>query len=194
MRIASRPWMRSAVYAGLLLGLMAISRPLFAEGNWGVVINGRSVHLNAERQWNQDNWGLGFEKEFNSSARWVATAVANGFKDSMDNPSYMAGVSFKRRFRAPSSHLYFDAGLVSFMMTRHDVRHDAPFPGILPTMTFGAHHFAVNVTYMPGSVVDHVTHAHLLDPAITGIFFIQLKFDVGRFGARHDAVAQAESQ
>jgi hypothetical protein len=186
--------LRSAFYAALLLGLVAISRPLFADGDWGIVINGRSVHLNAEKQWNQDNWGLGLEKEFNSSARWVTTAVANGFKDSMDNPSYMAGVSIKRRFRVPSNHVYFDAGVVGFTMTRHDVRHDAPFPGVLPTMTFGARRFAVNVTYMPGSVVDHVTHAKLLDPAITGIFFIQLKLNLGRFGARHDSVAQAESQ
>ena len=185
---------RIAAYASLLVGSVAIARPLFAEGDWGIVINGRSVHLNAEKHWNEDNWGLGFEKEFNSSSRWVATAVANAFKDSMDNPSYMAGGSIKRRFRIPSNHVYFDAGLVGFVMTRHDVRHDAPFPGALPTMTFGTRHFAVNVTYMPGSAVDHVTHAKLLDPAITGVIFIQLKLPVGGFGPRHDAVAQAESQ
>jgi hypothetical protein len=185
---------RSAAHAALLFGSVALCRPLFAEGDWGLVINGRSVHLNAERRWNEDNWGLGFEKEFNSSARWVTTAVANGFKDSMDNPSYMAGLSIKRRFRVPSNHVYFDAGLVGFVMTRHDVRHDAPFPGALPTMTFGTRGFAVNVTYMPGSVVDHVTHAHLLDPAITGIIFIQLKLNLGRLGPRHDAVAQAQDQ
>jgi Antimicrobial peptide resistance and lipid A acylation protein PagP len=183
---------RSVAYVALLLGWVAICQPVFADGDWGIVINGRSVHLNAEKRWNQDNWGLGFEKEFNSSARWVTTALANGFKDSMDNPSYMAGASLKRRFRMPSSHFYFDAGLVGFVMTRHDVRHDAPFPGALPTVTFGARDFAVNVTYMPGSVVEHVTHAHLLDPAITGIFFIQLKLNVGRRGPRHEALAQTD--
>src|SRR6516165_2149806 len=98
--------LRSAAYAALLVGSVAISRPVFAEGDWGLVINGRSVHLNAERHWNEDNWGLGFEKEFNSSSRWVATAVANAFKDSMDNPSYMAGASIKRRFRVPSDSFY----------------------------------------------------------------------------------------
>jgi antimicrobial peptide resistance and lipid A acylation protein PagP len=185
---------RSAAHAALLVGSVLIARPLFAEGDWGIVINGRSVHLNATKNWNEDNWGLGFEKEFNSSGRWVTTAVANGFKDSMDNASYMAGASIKRRFRVPSNHVYFDAGLVGFMMTRHDVRHDAPFPGVLPTVTFGARHFAVNVTYMPGSVVDYVTHAKLLDPAITGVLFIQLKLPVGSLGPRHAAVAQADSQ
>src|SRR5262252_6297427 len=99
---------RSAAYVALLLGSVAICAPVFADGDWGLVINGRSVHLNAEKQWNEDNWGLGFEKEFNSSSRWVTTAVANGFKDSMDNPSYMAGASIKRRFRARPDHFYFD--------------------------------------------------------------------------------------
>src|SRR5215470_16093030 len=90
----------------------ALSRPAMAESDWGLVLNGHAFHLNAEKHWNEDNWGLGVEKEFNSSGRWVTTAVANAFKDSMDNPSYMAGASIKRRFRAPSHHFYFDAGLV----------------------------------------------------------------------------------
>jgi Antimicrobial peptide resistance and lipid A acylation protein PagP len=174
--------------AVLALGAAAMSQPAMAEGDWGIVLNGHAVHLNAEKQWNEDNWGLGFEKEFNSSARWVTTAVANGFKDSMDHPSYMAGVSIKRRFRAPSDHFYFDAGLVGFYMTRHNVNHNAPFPGALPTMTFGARYLAVNVTYMPGSAVNDVTtaNAHALDPSITGVFFIQLKLDAWVFGPSHD--------
>jgi hypothetical protein len=184
---------RSAPYVALLLCSAFICRPVLAEGNWGVVINGRSVHLNAEHQWNENNWGLGFEKEFNSSARWVATAVANAFNDSMDNTSYMAGASIKRRFRVPSSHVYFDAGLVGFLMKRQNLRDNAPFPGALPTLTFGARHFAVNLTYMPGSAVDHVTNARLLDPAITGVFFIQVKLDAGLFAPRRDAVAKAEA-
>jgi hypothetical protein len=185
---------RSAAHVALLLGSAAICPPVVAEGNWGLVINGRSVHLNAERHWNEDNWGLGFEREFNPSARWVTTAVANVFKDSMDHTSYMAGGSLKRRFRVPSNHVYFDAGLVGFLMTRQNVRDDAPFPGLLPTMTFGARHFAVNVTYMPGSIVDHVTNAHLLDPSITGVFFIQLKLDAGLFAVRRAAAARTASQ
>ncbi len=177
--------LRSIASIALLLASAAIAKPVLADGGWGIVINGRSVHLNADQHWNQDNRGLGVEKEFNSSARWVTTAVANAFTDSMDNPSYMAGASIKRRFRVPSSHVYFDAGLVGFVMTRENIHHDAPFPGALPTMTFGARHFAVNVTYMPGSLVEHVTSARLLDPAITGVFFIQLKLDTGLFRPRH---------
>ena len=163
-------------------GALVVTQPAIAQSDWGVVLNGHAVHVNAEKHWNEDNWGLGFEKEFNSSGHWVTAAVANGFKDSMDNPSYMGGVSIKRRFRMFSDRFYFDAGVVGFLMTRHDVNHNAPFPGALPAMTFGARRVAVNVTYMPGSVVDDVTHANLLDPSIRGVFFIQLKLDASLFG------------
>jgi hypothetical protein len=164
------------------VGAFAATQPVLAQSDWGVVLNGRAVHVNAEKHWNEDNWGLGFEKEFNSSGHWVTAAVANGFKDSMYNPSYMAGASIKRRFRMLSNRLYFDAGLVAFYMTRHDVRHNEPFPGALPAITFGSRRLAVNVTYMPGSVVDDVTHANRIDPAMDGVFFIQLKFDASLFG------------
>lgn len=172
-----------------------VTEPIRAQSNWGVVLNGHAVHVNAEKHWNEANWGLGFEKEFNSSGRWVSAAVANGFKDSLDNPSYMAGASLKRRFRMFENHFYFDAGIVAFYMTRHDVRHNEPFPGALPAMTFGARRVAVNVTYMPGSVVDEVTHANRVDPAMEGVFFIQVKLDASLFGfgSRRSAGAFAQA-
>jgi hypothetical protein len=172
-----------------------VTQPARAQSDWGVVLNGHAVHVNAEKHWNEDNWGLGFEKEFNSAGHWVTAAVANGFKDSLDNPSYMAGGTIKRRFRMLSNRFYFDAGLVGFLMTRHDVRHNAPFPGALPTLTFGARRVAVNVTYMPGSVVDNVTHANRIDPAMDGVFFIQLKLDASLlgFGAHRGAGTFAQA-
>ena len=172
----------TAAFVLISLGEFGAGQPALAQSDWGVVLNGHAVHMNAEKHWNEDNWGLGFEKEFNSSGRWVTAAVANGFKDSMYNPSYMAGGTIKRRFRMFSDRLYFDAGLVGFLMTRHDVRHNAPFPGALPTMTFGSRRFAVNLTYMPASVVDDVTHANRVDPAMQGVFFIQFKLDASLFG------------
>src|SRR5215475_4625147 len=99
---------RTVLAAVLALGAAGLSQPAMADSDWGLVLNGHAVHLNAEKHWNEDNWGLGFEKEFNSSARWVTTAVANAFKDSMDSPSYMAGASIKRRFRARPDRFYFD--------------------------------------------------------------------------------------
>jgi len=152
------------------------------ESAWEVVVNGRSVHVNAARRWNEDNWGIGVEREFNSDGRWVKVALANGFKDSADHPSYMAGGGLKRRFRMPSDHAYFDVGLIGFVMTREDVRHNQPFPGVLPVITFGIKRVAVNVTYLPETAVDRVSDAQLADPNMKGVFFIQLKLDASLFG------------
>lgn len=152
------------------------------EGPWDIVLNGRSVHINAAHQWNEDNWGIGVEREFNGDGRWVKVALANGFKDSAEHPSYMAGGGMKRRFRMFSNRAYVDVGLIGFVMTREDVRHNQPFPGVLPAMTFGAKRVAVNITYLPEAAVDRVTNAQLVDPNMKGVFFIQLKLDPSLFG------------
>jgi hypothetical protein len=178
-----------------VVAMLALTSTAQADGDWDVVVNGRAVHVNAAREWNEENWGLGFEKEFHSSSRWVKVALANGFKDSVGQPSYMAGGGLKRRFRMFSDDLYFDVGVVGFLMTREDVNDDRPFPGALPALTFGSKHVAVNLTYMPDVVVDRVTNAGRTDPDMDGVFFIQLKLDAGLFGfggARRQLFAQRE--
>jgi hypothetical protein len=146
------------------------------------VLNGRAVHVNAARNWNEDNWGLGFEHEFASSSPWVKVALANGFSDSMGNPSYMAGGGLKRRFWMGSQDFYVDLGGVAFVMTRENVNHNEPFPGVLPAATFGFKRVALNLTYMPEAVVDRVTNSKKHDPSMAGVFFLQLKLDASLFG------------
>src|SRR5690606_23827333 len=132
----------------VMFALLVSATPALAQGDWGVVLNGRALHLDAARQWNEDNWGIGFEKEFNPSARWVKAAVGDGFRDSLDEPSYRAGGGMKRRFRVPAVNdsFYVDVGLIGFLMTRQDVNNNQPFPGVLPALTFGTRHVALNVT------------------------------------------------
>jgi hypothetical protein len=153
-----------------------------SNGSWDVVLNGRAVHVNATRNWNEDNWGLGFEHEFASSSPWVKVALANGFKDSMGNPSYMAGGGIKRRFAIGSQDFYVDLGGVAFVMTRENVNHNEPFPGVLPAATFGFKRVALNMTYMPEAVVERVTNSKKHDPSMEGVFFLQLKLDASLFG------------
>jgi antimicrobial peptide resistance and lipid A acylation protein PagP len=155
-----------------------------AQADWDVVLNGRAVHLDAQKPWNEDNWGLGIEREFNPAGRWVKVALANGFKDSLGQPSYMAGGGIKRRFRVVSDDFYVDVGVIGFLMTREDVQHNQPFPGALPAMTVGGKRVALNITYLPGSVVDHVTNSKLRDPNMDGVLFLQLKLDASLFGFR----------
>lgn len=181
-----------SLVAALLTGTLSVTT-VQAQSDWDVVLNGRSVHVNAAHDWNEDNWGLGIEHEFNGDGRWVKVALANGFKDSASEPSYMAGGGLKRRFRLFSNHAYFDLGVIGFVMTRADVNHNQPFPGALPAITFGFKRIAVNVTYLPEAAVDRVTNAQLVDPQMSGVFFIQLKLDASLFGfgnRRRQALAQ----
>jgi hypothetical protein len=159
-----------------------VALPALAQSDWGIIVNGHSVHLNAERHWNEENWGLGVEREFNSEGRWVGVALANGFRDSQDHPSYMAGGGLKRRFRVFDNAWYVDVGVVGFVMTRQDVKHNEPFPGALPALTIGSKRIAVNVTYTSDNLMDRATNAKLLDPAMTGVLFIQVRLDASLLG------------
>ena len=69
-------------------------------------------------------------------------------------------------------------------MTRHDVKRNEPFPGLLPAMTFGTANVAVNLTYLPGSIGHRVTNGRRIDPNIDGVLFLQLKLDAGLFSLR----------
>ena len=156
--------------------------PALCQSDWGIILNGHSVHLNAEQDWNEDNWGLGVEREFNSRGRWVGVALANGFEDSQGEPSYMAGGGIKRRFRLFDNAWYLDLGAVGFVMTRENVDHNRPFLGAVPALTLGSKRIAINVTYTSDKHMDRANDAVLLDPAITGVLFIQLRLDASLLG------------
>jgi hypothetical protein len=165
-----------------VFGLSTHNADAPSDSAWDVVLNGRSVHMNAGEQWNEDNWGLGIEREFKSASPWVKVALANGFKDSLGNPSYMAGGGLKRRFHVRSDDFYVDLGGIAFMMTRDGVNGNAPFPGLLPAATVGFKRVALNLTYLPEAIVDRVTNSKVHDPSMEGVFFLQLKLDASLFG------------
>jgi len=164
----------------LALGLCGATQ----AGQWDIVLNGHSVHVGADREWNESNWGLGVEREFNPEARWVKVALGNGFRDSDDNMSYMGGGGIKRRFRVPlgRQRVHVDLGAVGFLMTRHDVNDNDPFPGILPAVSVGTRQFALNMTYLPGQFADRIAAARSHDPGLDGILFMQFKINLDLFG------------
>jgi hypothetical protein len=167
------------------VGMLALGLCGAAEaGQWDIVLNGRSIHVDADRDWNESNWGLGVEHEFNPDGRWVKVALGNGFRDSDDHMSYMAGGGIKRRFRVPAGQrrVHVDVGAIGFFMTRHDVNGNEPFPGVLPAVSVGTRQFAVNLTYLPGQYAERVAAARRSDPGLDGIWFMQFKLNVGLFG------------
>jgi hypothetical protein len=102
--------------------------------------------------------------------------MANGFRDSTDNMSYMAGAGLHRRLYETDklAGFYVYAGLNAFLMTREDTGNDA-FPGILPSVSVGNDKFGVNLTYLPRQAVEATTNSHVVDPTLSGILFLQFK-------------------
>ena len=173
---------RYVLTATSILLSAGVINPARAQDTWDIVVNGRSLHVDATKEWNEENWGLGIEREFDTSSRWVKVALANGLKDSAGEPSYFAGGGLKRRFRVRSDDLYVDLAVIGFMMTREDVNHNQPFPGLLPAVTVGRKRVALNVTYMPEFIYDRVMTGRLTDPTMNGVLFLQLKLDASLFG------------
>lgn len=166
-----------------VLAWVGLSGPVAAQ-DWSLVLNGKSIHVNSSKNWNEQNWGLGLEREFDSQSRWVKVALINGFKDSQDEMSYMAGGGLKRRFRlnSLSEDFFVDVGLIGFMMTRQDVNNNKPFPGVLPALTVGTDRIALNVTYLSERMMDSATNVTRVDPTISGLVFLQLKLHPTMFG------------
>jgi hypothetical protein len=96
----------------------------------------------------------------------------------------MGGGGIKRRFRLPigQRRFHFDAGAIGFVMTRHDVNGNEPFPGILPAVSVGNGQFAINLTYLPGHVAERVARARTADPDLDGIIFLQFRINARLFG------------
>jgi hypothetical protein len=167
----------------LLALLLSVAAPLANAGNLQAVINGKSIHIDSDYDWNENNYGLGFEYEFKSESRWIKTVMANGFRDSQDNMSYMAGAGIHRRLLSTDrfADFYIDAGLTAFFMTREDIDDNKPFPGVLPSVTFGNRYVGINLSYIPKSVVHDFANANEVDPDIDGVLFLQFKVRLDRW-------------
>jgi hypothetical protein len=152
------------------------SAPAFA-GKLSAVVNGKSYHFNSSYQWNENNYGFGVEHEFTQKSAWRKVAMANGFRDSTDNMSYMAGAGLHRRIYETDelAGFYIYAGLNAFVMTREDVNGNKPFPGILPSISIGNDKVGLNLTYMPKKAVEKTTNSGMVDPTLSGILFLQVK-------------------
>ncbi len=149
-------------------------------GDWSAVINGRSIHVDASEEWNENNAGLGIEYRFSGSSRWKKQLMVNGFRDSNNEMSYMAGAGLHRTLFATERlyGFYVDAGINAFLMTRKDVNDNRPFPGAVPSLSVGNRHVGVNLTYLPVRAVERLIDARMLDETVSGIVFLQVKVGI----------------
>ena len=171
--------LRATKITFLVLALM-VSASTALAGEFSAVLNGRSIHMGASQDWNENNLGLGVEYQFASESRWRTRLMANGFQDSNEKMSYMAGGGLHRNLFATDRlrGFYIDAGLNAFVMTRDDVDDGSPFPGILPVLTVGNRYVGMNLTYLPKQAVEKFTDARMQDQSTSGILFLQFKFSM----------------
>ena len=108
---------------------------------------------------------------------WKKVAMANGFHDSTNNMSFMAGAGLHRRIYESDKLAGFSiyAGLNAFLMTRDDIGGSKPFPGILPRVSIGNEKLGFNLTYLRRKAVETTTNANIIDPTVSGILFLQFK-------------------
>ena len=163
--------------------LVAFPTSAALAGKFSAVMNGKSFHFNSTYDWNENNFGLGIEHEFDSKSAWRVMVMANAFRDSTDNMSYMAGAGLHRRLYETErlSGFYVQVGLNAFIMTRDDVDNSKPFPGILPSMSIGNEKIGFNLTYLPRQAIEMTTNSNVVDPTVSGILFIQFKVSLDLF-------------
>ncbi len=151
-------------------------------GDFSAIINGKSFHVDATEDWNENNLGLGLEYQLTTHSRWKKRIMVNGFRDSNEDMSYMAGAGLHRTLFATDrlNGLYIDAGVNAFVMTRTDVNDNRPFPGAVPSVSVGNRHMGLNLTYLPVKAVERMFDARMMDDTVSGIFFLQFKVGVSQ--------------
>ena len=176
--------MKIPLTARLALLSLLVASPISSalSGEWNAIVNGRSFHVNAAEDWNENNFGLGLEFQLETTSRWKKQLMVNGFRDSSNDMSYMVGAGIQRNLYATDRFhgFYVDAGVNAFLMTRQDVNNNRPFPGALPSLSIGNRDMGFNLTYLPKMAVERLYDAEMMDESISGIVFLQFKINVGR--------------
>lgn len=133
-----------------------------------LIINGKALHEN-KKNYNEGNWGLGFEYDFAEDKKWIYFINGGFFKDSLSNTSNYLGGGSKRRFLLGSDKdgWHVDAGLTAFLMTRKGYKKEQPFFGALPFVSIGTSTFAINATFIPA-----------VSPKFEPLWFFQASFQL----------------
>ena len=184
MWLAFVPGMKLSIATKVTLAvtLLSIAWSAAQAGEFSAVINGKSFHLGASEDWNEENLGLGLEYEFASESRWRKRLMVNGFEDSNEEMSYMAGAGLHRNLYETERlrGFYVDAGINAFVMTRKDVNDNKPFPGLLPSITVGNDLVGLNLTYLPKKAVERLSESRMSDDSMSGVIFLQVKVNMSR--------------
>ena len=150
--------------------IFSFSQQIVAD-SLNLIINGKAFHQE-NKNYNEDNWGLGLEYNFEENKKWINFVNGGFFKDSNSNTSKYLGGGTKRRFLLTDNidGWHVDAGLTAFLMTRKEYKNNQPFFGALPFVSVGTDKFAINATYIPS-----------VSPKFVGLLFIQASFKISEW-------------
>jgi hypothetical protein len=119
------------VMAGLL--------DIITDGDYSLVLNGASKHLNTDYDYNERNPGLGLLAEKDGKFLTVG-----GYKNSHDDNSFYVGGGLKKRF---GSDYYIEPGIFGGAFTGYE---PSIMPAILPMLSVGKKGGgALNTMYSP---------------------------------------------
>jgi len=136
-----------------------------------VVLNGKAIH-SGSGNYNEDNWGVGFEYDIKAEDKWIPFVAGSTFKDSNDQTSNYLGGGYKYRvpLEKDKDGWRVDFSFIAFLMTRKDYNNNEPFLGALPFIAIGTSKVMLNVTYIPK-----------VTPKTVSLFYFQLKFKLMEF-------------
>lgn len=101
------------------------------------------------RQYDEAPLGIGYGRsKFDRDGDWHGLYVM-GFHDSHYKPNYMAGYAYQTFWR-PAPDWRLGVGASAFLMTRPDIGHYVPFPGVLPVGSLSYRNFSLETAYLPG--------------------------------------------
>ena len=154
----------------ILLICFSFSQQALAD-SLNLIINGKAIHQD-KKNYNEENWGLGFEYNFEEKKEWIKFINGGFFKDSLSNTSKYLGGGIKRRFMFSKNQdgFHVDLGMTAFMMTRKDYKNEEPFFGALPYVSMGTDKVAINITYIPA-----------VEPKLESLWFFQASFTVAKW-------------
>jgi len=154
----------------LLLVSFAFSQQINAN-SFNLTLNGKALH-EKDNNYNEENWGLGFEYNFAEENKWINFINGGFFKDSHSNNSNYLGGGSKRRFLfgPDKDSWHIDAGLTAFVMTRKDYKNESPFIGVLPYFSIGTSKVAINATYVPA-----------VSPKLVALWFFQASIKISEW-------------
>ena len=155
----------------LLFVLLLLPGAFVDAGELHLVVNGKAYHFDRSKDWNENNWGAGFEYDFAPRGRWIPLLTGSSFLDSNEQTSnYLGGGAKYRAWGEMDRGWHADVGVVAFFMTRKDRNEGNPFFGALPFASVGTPGVAVNMTFIPK-----------VTPKTSQLLYFQVMFRFARF-------------